>query len=246
MSLVGKTAMVTGANRGLGEAIAVALAARGAKVAVGGRQLEAAAATVARIAATGGACFPVQLDVGDTGSCGAAVESVLAETGRLDILINNAGITRDALLIRMGEEEWDAVLDTNLKGAYRCAKAALRPMLKARGGSIINISSIVGLTGNAGQANYAAAKAGLIGFTKSLAKETASRNIRVNAVAPGYIDTDMTQSLTEDQRQALLSRIPLGRTGRPADVAAAVAFLAGDEAAYITGQIIVVDGGLAM
>ena len=247
MSITGKTAMVTGANRGLGEAIARALAAKGAKVAVCGRRLDAAAATAEQINnATGGNCFPVELNVTDTISCQKAVDKVLETTGRIDILINNAGITRDGLFLRMDEESWDAVIDTNLKGVFRVTKAVIKPMIKARAGSIVNISSIVGLTGNSGQVNYAAAKAALIGFTKSLAKETATRNIRVNAVAPGYIDTDMTQSLSDEQREALLSRIPMGRTGIPTDVAAAVCFLASADAAYITGQIIVVDGGLTM
>ncbi len=246
MSLANKTAMITGANRGLGAAIAYEMAAKGANVAVCARNHKAASLVAENIVNQGGKAFAVTLDVCDTDSCTQAINEVMAQTGRLDILVNNAGITKDSLFIRMNEDEWDAVIETNLKGVYRCSKAALRPMLKAKSGVIINISSIVGIIGNPGQVNYAAAKAGLIGFTKSLAKETASRNIRVNAVAPGYIDTDMTQGLADQQQQTLLRQIPLGRIGQPADVAAAVCFLASDCAAYITGQTIVVDGGLAM
>jgi len=246
MSLANKIAMITGANRGLGAAIAYEMAAKGANVAVCARNHKAATLVADNIVNQGGKAFAVTLDVCDTDSCTQAINEVMAQTGRLDILVNNAGITKDSLFIRMNEDEWDAVIETNLKGVYRCSKAALRPMLKAKSGVIINISSIVGIIGNPGQVNYAAAKAGLIGFTKSLAKETASRNIRVNAVAPGYIDTDMTQGLADQQQQTLLRQIPLGRIGQPADVAAAVCFLASDCAAYITGQTIVVDGGLAM
>lgn len=246
MSLANKIAMITGANRGLGAAIAYEMAAKGANVAVCARNHKAATLVADNIVNQGGKAFAVTLDVCDTDSCTQAINEVMAQTGRLNILVNNAGITKDSLFIRMNEDEWDAVIETNLKGVYRCSKAALRPMLKAKSGVIINISSIVGIIGNPGQVNYAAAKAGLIGFTKSLAKETASRNIRVNAVAPGYIDTDMTQGLADQQQQTLLRQIPLGRIGQPADVAAAVCFLASDCAAYITGQTIVVDGGLAM
>ena len=246
MSLANKIAMITGANRGLGAAIAYEMAAKGANVAVCARNHKAATLVADNIVNQGGKAFAVTLDVCDTDSCTQAINEVMAQTGRLDILVNNAGITKDSLFIRMNEDEWDAVIETNLKGVYRCSKAVLRPMLKAKSGVIINISSIVGIIGNPGQVNYAAAKAGLIGFTKSLAKETASRNIRVNAVAPGYIDTDMTQGLADQQQQTLLRQIPLGRIGQPADVAAAVCFLASDCAAYITGQTIVVDGGLAM
>ncbi|HHW11054.1 MAG TPA: 3-oxoacyl-ACP reductase FabG [Firmicutes bacterium] len=246
MSLAGKTALITGANRGIGRAVALAMAEKGALVALGSRRPEAAETVREEIEKRGGQAFVVALDVGSTASCSEAVDQVVGRTGRLDILVNNAGITRDSVLLRLSEEDWDQVLDTNLKGVYRCSRAALRPMLKARSGVIINISSIVGLIGNPGQVNYAAAKAGVIGFTKSLAREVASRQIRVNAVAPGFIDTDMTGSLSEEQQKALAARIPLGRTGKPEEVAAAVCFLAGDEASYITGQVIVVDGGLAM
>jgi 3-oxoacyl-[acyl-carrier protein] reductase len=246
MRLAGKTAMVTGANRGLGKAIALRLAAEGATVAVCARDVDSAGQVVAEIASTGGQGIAVPLDVTNTASCDAAVENIVKQSGRIDILVNNAGITRDSLLLRMGEEAWDAIIDTNLNGVYRCSRAVLRPMLKGRSGCIVNISSVVGITGNPGQCNYAASKAGIIGFTKSLALELASRNVRVNAVAPGYMDTDMTQKLSDEQRTALLNRIPLGKTGKPEDIAAAVAFLVSDDAAYITGQTLVVDGGLAM
>lgn len=246
MRLAGRVAMITGANRGLGREIALRLAADGAVAAVCARDIAAAESVVAEISATGGRGFAVQLDVTNTSSCEAAVDHVLKECNRIDMLINNAGITKDSLLLRMSEDAWDAVIDTNLKGVYRCSRAVLRPMLKARNGCIVSISSVVGISGNPGQTNYSAAKAGIIGFTKSLAQEVAGRGIRVNAVAPGYVDTDMTQKLSAEQQTALLSRIPLGKTGKPADIAAAVAFLVSDDAAYITGQTLVVDGGLTM
>jgi len=246
MSLAGKIAIVTGANRGLGRAVAERLAATGTAVAVCARDIAAAQKVVTELPRTANPSLAVTLDVTSTSSCEAAVAKVLAEFGRIDILVNNAGVTRDALMLRMGEDDWDLVLDTNLKGVYRCCKAVLRPMIKARAGCIVNVSSIVGVIGNAGQANYAAAKAGILGLTKSLAKEVASRNVRVNAVAPGYIETHMTQALPLPQRERLQESIPMGRTGRPEEIAAAIAFLASDDAAYITGQTLVVDGGLAM
>lgn len=246
MSLAGKVAIVTGANRGLGRAVAERFATAGAAVVVCARDITAAQEVVAELPQSPNCGLAVALDVTSTCSCDTAVTRVLDEFGRVDILVNNAGVTRDALLLRMSEDDWDLVLDTNLKGVYRCCKAVLRPMLKARAGCIINVSSIVGVIGNPGQANYAAAKAGILGLTKSLAKEVASRNVRVNAVAPGYIETDMTQALPLPQRELLQERIPLGRTGRPEEIAAVIAFLASDDAAYVTGQTLVVDGGLAM
>ncbi|HHT27826.1 MAG TPA: 3-oxoacyl-ACP reductase FabG [Firmicutes bacterium] len=246
MRLADKTVLITGANRGIGKAIALRLAREGAQVAIGARNVTTAVAVLDEIADSGGQAIAVPMDVTDSASCEAAVASVLAQWHKIDVLVNNAGITRDALLLRMNEEQWDAVIDTNLKGVYRCSRAVLRPMLKARSGCIINISSVVGITGNAGQANYAAAKAGIIGFTKSLALELAARNIRVNAIAPGYMETEMTQELAPEQRSQLLSRIPLGKTGRPEDVAAATAFLVSDDAAYITGQTLVIDGGISL
>ncbi|NLN17942.1 MAG: 3-oxoacyl-ACP reductase FabG [Firmicutes bacterium] len=246
MSLAGKVAIVTGANRGLGRAVVERLAADGAVVVVCARNLDTAQSVLAELPQQEPRGLAVTLDVTSTDSCHAAVNRVLAEYGRIDILVNNAGVTRDALILRMSEDDWDLVLDTNLKGVYRCCKAVLRPMLKARAGCIINVSSIVAIIGNVGQANYAAAKAGIVGLTKSLAKEVASRNIRVNAVAPGYIETDMTRALPALQREELQKSIPMGRTGRPEEVAAAIAFLASDDAAYITGQTLIVDGGLAM
>lgn len=246
MRLADKTVLITGANRGIGKAIALRLAREGAQVAIGARNVTTAVAVLDEIADSGGQAIAVPMDVTDSASCEAAVASVLAQWHKIDVLVNNAGITRDALLLRMNEEQWDAVIDTNLKGVYRCSRAVLRPMLKARSGCIINISSVVGITGNAGQANYAAAKAGIIGFTKSLALELAARNIRVNAIAPGYMETEMTQELAPEQRSQLLSRIPLGKTGHPEDVAAATAFLVSDDAAYVTGQTLVIDGGISL
>jgi 3-oxoacyl-[acyl-carrier protein] reductase len=246
MRLADKTVLITGANRGIGKAIALRLAREGAQVAIGARNVTTAVAVLDEIADSGGQAIVVPMDVTDSASCEAAVASVLAQWHKIDVLVNNAGITRDALLLRMNEEQWDAVIDTNLKGVYRCSRAVLRPMLKARSGCIINISSVVGITGNAGQANYAAAKAGIIGFTKSLALELAARNIRVNAIAPGYMETEMTQELAPEQRSQLLSRIPLGKTGHPEDVAAATAFLVSDDAAYVTGQTLVIDGGISL
>lgn len=243
IDLSGRTAFVTGSTRGIGQAIAIRLHAAGARVAVLGRDAGKAAEVAARIG-EGAASFAC--DVGDTGSVTAAVEAVAKALGPVDILVNNAGVTRDNLLLRMGDEEWDAVLDANLKGAFRTVKAVLKGMMKRGGGRIINVTSIVGLTGNKGQANYAASKAGLVGFTKSVAKEYASRGILANCVAPGFIETDMTAALPPEARAALLKEIALERLGRPEDIAGAVLYLASDLASYVTGQVLVVDGGMVI
>jgi 3-oxoacyl-[acyl-carrier protein] reductase len=247
MELAGKAALVTGASRGIGRAIALALAEAGADVAVNYAGSEQAAAdTVARIEAMGRTAFKIRADVSRAEEVDAMIKEVLDRFGKLDILVNNAGITRDNLLMRMKDEEFDAVIDTNLKGVFYCMKAASRPMMKQRSGRIISISSVVGSTGNPGQANYAAAKAGLVGMTKSVARELASRGITVNAVSPGFIETDMTDRLTDEQKQAILQQVPLGTLGRPEHVARTVVFLASDAASYITGQNIHVDGGMFM
>jgi 3-oxoacyl-[acyl-carrier protein] reductase len=244
----GRAALVTGAGRGIGQAIALRLAQDGIGVAVNYRGSAAAAAeTVRRIEAAGGTAIALGGDVSNAAEATKLVADTAAHFGRLDILVNNAGITRDNLAMRMSEEDWDAVLTTNLKGAFLCSKAALRHLLRARdAGRIISISSVVGLLGNAGQANYAAAKAGLIGLTKSLAKEIASRGVTVNAVAPGFIATDMTAGLPADVQELAMKAIPLGSFGNPEDIAEAVAFLASPAARYITGQVLSVDGGMAM
>ena len=244
--LQGEIALVTGASRGIGHAIALALAAQGATV-VGTATGAAGVAVIdAALAAAGAAGRGIALDVGDGPACEAAISAIEAREGAVTILVNNAGITRDTLLLRMKPEDWDAVISTNLGSVFRLSKAVLRGMMKARKGRIINIASVVGLIGNPGQANYCAAKAGIGGFTRSLAREVASRGITVNVVAPGFIDTDMTKSLAEAQRTALAAQIPLGRLGLPADIAGAVCFLAGPGAAWITGETLNVNGGMHM
>ena len=245
--LSGKTALVTGASRGIGRAIALRLAAEGASVAVNYNGSEAKAAEVVeQIRAAGGTAFAVQANVADASSVAAMFETVLKEFGNLDILANNAGITADGLLIGMKEEQFDRVVDTNLKGAYLCMQLAAKRMLRQRSGRIISISSYSGIHGNAGQANYSASKAGIIGLTKSAARELGSRGITVNAIAPGYIDTDMTAVLSDKVKEAILAEIPLKRIGTPEDIAAAAAFLAGDDASYITGQVLEVGGGMGL
>jgi len=242
--LKGEIALVTGASRGIGAAIADELAAQGATV-IGTATSESGAAAIGeRLAAHGG--HGRVLDVSDAGSIESLVESIGKQIGAVSILVNNAGITRDNLLMRMKDEDWQAIIDTNLTSVFRSSKAVMRSMMKARKGRIINIASVIGVTGNAGQANYAAAKAGIIAFSKSLAKEIGSRGVTVNVVAPGFIDTDMTRSLPEDAKNAMLGQIALGRFGEPADIARAVAFLAGPSAAYITGETLHVNGGMYM
>ncbi len=243
IDLSGRVALVTGASRGIGRAIATRLAAQGAHVLAAARG-DNAAGTVQEIQAAGGRAEALALDVTDPAAVDAAVTSALERHSRLDILVNNAGITRDQLMLRLKRDDWDAVLTTNLTSAYMLTQAVLKPMIRQRSGRIICISSVVGQSGNPGQANYAASKAGLIGFAKSVALEVASRSITVNVVAPGMIATDMTGVLPEKTREALIGRIPLGRLGAPDDVAAAVCFLASDEAAYITGQVLAVNGGM--
>jgi 3-oxoacyl-(acyl-carrier-protein) reductase len=244
--LDGSVALVTGATRGIGKAIAETLARDGATVVGTATSDEGAASIAAFLQAAQGGGQGMKLDVTDAKSVSETIADIQARLGEITILVNNAGITRDNLLVRMKDDEWDAILDTNLKSAYRLSKAVLRGMMKARRGRIINIGSVVGVSGNAGQTNYAAAKAALVGFTKSLAQEVGSREITVNCVAPGFIDTDMTRSLDQAQRAKLIEHIPLGRLGSPQDVAHAVAFLASPEAAYITGATLHVNGGMYM
>ncbi len=247
MNLEGKAAVVTGASRGIGRAIALELARRGARVVVNYHSNEAAAAAVvAAIEAAGGEAVAVQADVGDFSQAAALIKTALKRFGRLDILVNNAGTTRDQLLMLMKETDWDTVLRVNLKSVFNCCKAAARPMVRQRQGRIINITSVSGIAGQAGQTNYAASKAGIIGFTKSLAKELGSRNITVNCIAPGFIPTDLTADLPAELKEQIIAATPLGRIGKPEEVAYAVAFLASDEAAFITGEVLTVDGGLVM
>ncbi len=245
--LSGQRALVTGASRGIGRAVALRLASEGASVALNynsGR--EEAEAVAAEIAAAGGSAVALQGNVADAAQAEALVDAAAEALGGLDILVNNAGITRDNLLMRLSEDDWDAVIDTNLKGAFLCTKAAIRPMLRQRSGRIVNMSSVVALTGNPGQANYTAAKAGLIGFTRTVAREVASRGITVNAIAPGFIATQMVDSIPEDLQAQIRERIPLGAFGTPEDVAGCVAFLVSADAAYITGQVLSIDGGLGL
>lgn len=247
IDLHGRVALVTGSTRGIGRAIAESLAAAGASVAVTGRDQARADAVAAEIAAAHGVTARgYACEVGEIAQCSALVESVEKDFGSLDVLVNNAGLTRDNLIMRLKDEDWDTVIDANLRGAFATCRAASRGMMKRRAGRVINLASVVGLMGNKGQVNYAASKAGLIGLTKSLARELGSRGVCANVVAPGYIDTDMTAAMPADAKAALSSSIPLERLGTPADIAAMVTFLASDQAAYITGQVFVVDGGLAM
>ena len=247
MLLDGKTALVTGASRGIGRAVALCLAAEGARVAINyAGNVKAAEEVKASVEAAGGTAILCQADIADSAAVEAMVADVVKEFGAIDILVNNAGITRDTLLMRMKDEDFAKVLDTNLKGVFYCTKAVSKLMMKKRSGRIVNMASVVGLVGNAGQTNYAAAKAGVIGFSKSAAKELASRGITVNVVAPGFIGTDMTAGLPESVKEKMLTDIPLGRMGEPEDVASAVLFLASDQASYITGQVVNVDGGMVM
>jgi 3-oxoacyl-[acyl-carrier protein] reductase len=245
--LENKIAIVTGASRGIGAAIAIELASQGAKIVVNHRDSAAQAeAIVAQIIAAGGEAVAIQADVSIFGDAQRLVKETLNRFGRVDILVNNAGTTRDTLLMMMSEEGWDTVIQTNLKSAFNCSKAALRPMIKQRSGRIINITSVSGLAGQAGQTNYSASKAGMIGFTKALAREVGGRNITANAVAPGFVPTVLTEVLTGEQKQAAIAMTPLGRFAKPEEIAYAVAFLASERAAFITGQALSVDGGLVM
>ena len=244
--LADKVAVVTGAGRGIGRAVALAYARMGADVACVSRTEENSANVAAEVEALGRRAWPLAVDVSDTAAVDAAAKEILELAGRVDILVNNAGVTRDNLLMRMSEEEWDTVLNTNLKGAFNFTRALTRPFIKQRSGRIINIASVIGLIGNAGQSNYAASKAALIGFTKSIARELAPRGITVNAIAPGFIETDMTAVLDDKVREEVLERVPLGRFGSSDDIAHVAAFLAMEPTGYITGQVLTVDGGMVM
>lgn len=246
MLLTDKVAVITGASRGIGRHIALDLASRGARIVASARNVAALDSLIAEIAAAGGSALAVAADVAVAADADRLISAAMEHFGRVDILVNNAGITRDGLLLRMKEEDWDAVLDTNLKGAFLCTRAAAKVMSKQKCGRIINISSVVGEMGNPGQANYCASKAGLLGLTKSVARELARRNVTVNAITPGFIVTDMTDSLPEKAREELVSQIPLGRLGTPEDIAFSVAFLASDQAGYISGQVLGVNGGMYM
>jgi 3-oxoacyl-[acyl-carrier protein] reductase len=246
MSLTGKKALITGASRGIGKAVALKLAAEGADVIVTATSLERAKQTADQITLLGRKAIPVKVDVSVASDVEALFKVVAEELGSLDILVNNAGITRDGLLMRMKDEDWDSVLDVNLKGTFLCTREAIKLMAKAKSGRIVTISSVVGEMGNAGQANYCASKAGIIGFTKAVAREYAKRNITVNAVAPGFIETDMTGVLTEGVREELLKQIPVNRFGSPEDIANAVYFLVSDLGSYVTGQVVAVNGGMHM
>ena len=246
MSLQGKVAFVTGGSRGIGRACALVLAEAGADVAVGGRDEARLGAVAAEIEASGRKALPVSVDLTQPDQIKTAFAQVMSAFGRLDILVNNAGVTRDGLLLRMKPEDWSKVLQTNLTATFQCTQAAVKIMLRQRYGRIVNLSSVVGLTGNPGQANYVASKAGIIGLTKSAAQEVAKRNITVNAVAPGFVDTAMTQALPEAARAKLLERIPMGRVGLDREIALGVRFLASDEAGYVTGQVLHINGGLYM
>ena len=245
--LEGKVAIVTGASRGIGREIALLFAREGAKLTLTARSEEPLRALAAEITKSGGhepLCFP--LDVKDSSKVDEMTDKTLDKFGRVDILVNNAGLTRDGLLLRMSDEDWDEVLNTNLRGAFFCLRAVAKPMMRQRSGRIINMASVIGLIGNAGQANYAASKAGLVALTKSAAKELGSRNILINAIAPGFIDTEMTQALGEEVKKTILKSIPVGFLGKPADVAQAALYLASEESSFITGQVLTVDGGMVM
>jgi 3-oxoacyl-[acyl-carrier protein] reductase len=244
--LANQVAVVTGAGRGIGRAIALQFAAHGADVVCVSRTVENSEKVAQEVRASGRKAWGLAVDVANAEAVSAAAEKIMAEAGKIDILVNNAGVTRDGLLMRMSEADWDLVLDTNLKGAFLMTKAFSRPLIKQRSGRIINVASVIGLIGNAGQANYAASKAGLIGFTKSVAREFASRGITANVIAPGFIDTDMTSGLNEQLKAEVLKTIPLGQFGQPEDIAGAALFLAGPAGRFITGQVLTVDGGMVM